>query len=158
TLGYGTYRFYLDSSVDNLDPNVVLGLFTWSDASAYNNREMDIEFAKWGAPRNNNGWYTVQPYYVGGNQVSFSQPTNMPQSIQIFDWFADSLGNNRTARFYSLAGNSAYATPYVQHLFSSGVPPTGDEKVRMNLWLYQGRAPKAPVEIIIIKVEFFRQP
>src|SRR4051812_1462922 len=30
TVGYGTYRFYLDSPVDSLDRNVVLGLFTWS--------------------------------------------------------------------------------------------------------------------------------
>jgi hypothetical protein len=158
TLGYGTYRFYLDSPVDNLDPNVVLGMFTWSDDPAYNNREMDIEFARWGAARNNTGWYTVQPYNVVGNQISFFQPASMPQSIQILDWFADPLGDNRTAHFYSVAGTSSYATPYVEHLFASGVPPTGGETVRMNLWLYQGRAPKAPTEIIINKVEFLRQP
>src|SRR5262245_11297312 len=29
--GYGTYTFNLASPVDALDPNVVLGLFTWSD-------------------------------------------------------------------------------------------------------------------------------
>src|SRR6478736_1205781 len=38
TLGYGTYRFYLDNAVDALDPNVVLGIFTWSDDPIYNNR------------------------------------------------------------------------------------------------------------------------
>ena len=51
TLGYGTYRFYLDSPVDSLDPNVVLGLFTWNDDPAFNNRELDIEFARWGRCR-----------------------------------------------------------------------------------------------------------
>jgi len=158
TRGYGTYRFYLDSPVSSLDPNVVLGLFTWNDTADYNNREMDIEFAKWGVARNNNGWCTVQPYNVSGNQASFLQPANTPQSIQMFDWFADALGNNRNVHFYSVAGVSPAATPYVQHLFSSGVPPSGGENVRINLWLYQGRAPKSPAEIIINKVEFVPQP
>src|SRR5206468_686881 len=38
SLGHGTYRFSLDSRVDNLDPKVVLGLFTWSDDPAYSHR------------------------------------------------------------------------------------------------------------------------
>src|SRR5574341_2445673 len=52
--GYGTYRFYIDSYVDNLDPNVVLGLFTWSDNPDYNHREIDQEFARWADPNNLN--------------------------------------------------------------------------------------------------------
>ena len=32
---------------DLQNPNVVLGLFTWSDDPAYNNREIDIEFSRW---------------------------------------------------------------------------------------------------------------
>jgi hypothetical protein len=35
TYGYGTYTFNLASAVDSLDPNVVFGLFTWSDDPAY---------------------------------------------------------------------------------------------------------------------------
>jgi hypothetical protein len=34
------------------------------------------------------------------------------------------------------------------------VPPTGGENVRMNLWLFQGKAPAGSVEIIIDKFEF----
>src|SRR5262249_29722144 len=68
SFGYGTYRWYLDSPVDSFDPNVVLGLFTWSDDPAYNHRELDIEFARWGNASYANGQYTVQPYSVVGNQ------------------------------------------------------------------------------------------
>ena len=32
---------------DLQNPNVVLGLFTWSDDPAYDNREIDIEFSRW---------------------------------------------------------------------------------------------------------------
>ena len=48
TLGYGTYVFEIASAVANLDANVVLGLFTWSDKAPAAHREVDIEFARWG--------------------------------------------------------------------------------------------------------------
>jgi len=54
SFGYGTYRFYLDSPVDALDSNAVVGLFTWSDDPAFNNRELDIEFGRWGTTNNLN--------------------------------------------------------------------------------------------------------
>jgi hypothetical protein len=46
-LGYGKYVFYLASRVDQLDKNVVLGLFTWETVSppGSHNREIDIEGA-----------------------------------------------------------------------------------------------------------------
>src|SRR2546422_8423741 len=34
--GHGTYRFSIDTPLDALDKNVVLGLFTWNDAPDYN--------------------------------------------------------------------------------------------------------------------------
>src|SRR5437773_1501268 len=61
TLGYGKYIFQLDSPPD-FDPNVVLGLFTWSDNNAFNNREIDIEIARWGdASDLTNAQFVVQP-------------------------------------------------------------------------------------------------
>ena len=51
-LGYGTYTFTLASRVDQLDKNIVLGLFTWDDTDpAYYHREIDIEFSRWGEVR-----------------------------------------------------------------------------------------------------------
>ena len=40
------------------------------------------------------------------------------------------------------------------HQFPAGIPPTGGENPRINLWLFRGRAPKAPLEIIIRAVDF----
>lgn len=42
SLGYGTYSFTVSSPIGDLDPNVVLGLFTWSDDPAYHHREIDV--------------------------------------------------------------------------------------------------------------------
>jgi hypothetical protein len=55
SFGYGTYRFDLDSHIDCLDPQVVLGLFTWNDDPSYNHREIDIEVARWGDPAEHGG-------------------------------------------------------------------------------------------------------
>ena len=63
TFGYGSYRFQLASPADNLNPNAVLGLFTWSDDPAYADREIDIECSRWGnAADPNNAQFVVQPY------------------------------------------------------------------------------------------------
>jgi hypothetical protein len=159
-LGYGTYRFYVDSTLDNLDPSVVLGLFTWNDDPAYNHRELDIEFARWGSAANKNGWYTVQPYNVAGNQASFIQPSTTAGSTHILDWLRDPASGSLSASFSSLFGFAIAPSPsnqlIYQNTFSNGVPPTGGENVRMNLWLFQGRAPagRNSVEIIVNKFEF----
>jgi hypothetical protein len=151
---YGTYRFYLDSPVDNLDPNVVLGLFTWNDDPAYNNREMDIEFARWGKASNPNGQYTVQPYTVPGQQMLFIEPAGVPQSTHSFKWQSGSV------QFQSLQGfatASSSTNPLIaQQLFISGVPPAGGENIRINLWLFNGKPPlsKSPSEVIINRFEF----
>ncbi|MBW1938760.1 MAG: hypothetical protein JRI67_08375 [Deltaproteobacteria bacterium] len=63
SMGYGTYIFVTAGRVDLLDPNVVLGLFTW-DTEAYeeNYREIDIEFASWGDLfMETNAQFVVQP-------------------------------------------------------------------------------------------------
>src|SRR4029453_2522245 len=68
SLGLGRYSFQLGSPVSDLDPNVVLGLFTWSDYPAYNNREIDIESSRGAnADAVTNGRYVVQPYRRTGN-------------------------------------------------------------------------------------------
>ena len=157
SLGYGAYHFYLDSPVDNPDPNVVLGLFTWSDNPADNNREMDIEFSRWGDKNNLNAQYVVQPYTLPPNIFRFQEPSGLSQSTHSLTW------TNGSVLFRSMSG--FYQPPpavnayFQQKAFTEGVPPPGDENARMNLWLYQGRAPanRQPVEVIINKFEFAPQ-
>lgn len=93
-LGYGTYTFYYASPIAELDPNTVVGLFTWDDNtfSTQANSEVDIEFAKWGnASLPNHLQYTVQPsngaafaerYYRPTGTLNFTQPVTTHQ----FSW------------------------------------------------------------------------
>jgi len=154
SFGYGTYRFYLDTPVDNLDPNIVLGLFTWSDEPAYSHREIDIECTRWGnANDTTNAQFVVQPYNPPGHLLRFQIPheTNTTHS---FTWKQDSIF------FQSLKGHDVTTTEksdvIKQWTYTQSIPKAGGENARINLWLVAGGAPKdgKEAEIIIKKFEF----
>ncbi len=150
SLGYGTYRFTVASPVGDLDPNVVLGLFTWSDDPAYNHREIDIEFARWGnATDPTNAQYVVQPYDRRGNLARFTQPAVAPTE-HAFTWsskqvrFSSTTATGQTIASWSYTGRS--------------VPKPGDERTRINLWLAGGAPPAngAEVEVGLSRFSFSR--
>ncbi len=146
--GYGTYTFTLASRVDTLDPNVVLGLFTWSDRAPYAHREIDIEFARWGnADDPTNAQYVVQPYGTAGHLQRFTQP-DAATSTHRFTWQPGRV------TWQSLDGSG---NPIANYTYTgSDVPKPGDERVRLNLWLFGGAAPTdgAPVEVIVSSFVF----
>jgi hypothetical protein len=147
SLGYGTYSFVVNSSLAGFDPNVVLGLFTWSDQEAYAHREIDIEVAQWAnAADPTNAQFVVQPYALTGHIVRFTEPGSV-QTRQSFTWragvitwVATRLDTGATIASYSYAG--------------SDVPIPGDERVHLNLWLFTGAAPTAPAEVIVQSFTF----
>src|SRR5207245_5176576 len=85
--GYGSYRFYLDSPAGALDPNVVLGLFTWSVNPNSGHRELDAEFSKFGvASTTSNAQFVVQPYTTPGNLIRYLMPPSLASLITGWDW------------------------------------------------------------------------
>jgi hypothetical protein len=53
SLGYGTYVFQLRGRVDLMDPNMVVGFFTWdNEVPELEYRELTIEFTRGGDPKN----------------------------------------------------------------------------------------------------------
>lgn len=151
SFGYGAYQFYLDSAVDNLNPNVVLGLFTWSDNPADNHKELDTEFSRWGDPNNQNAQYVLQPYDLAGHTYRFQQPAGLTPSSHSLAWGAG------TAAFESRDGAGGLIAT---HTFLQGVPSAGDENPRINLWLFRGRAPTdgQEVEVIVNRFKFVPAP
>jgi hypothetical protein len=156
SFGYGTYRFYLNVTLDNLDPKVVLGMFTWSDDPAYNHREIDIEVSRWGQMNNKNGQFVVQPYTSTQNIVRFQIPSGLQTTTHIFTWKPDNTFCQ------SLKGH--YAAPpepgvvIQQHLFTKDIPQAGEENARINLWLLAGHTPAdaKEAEVIISKFDFVK--
>lgn len=148
TYGYGTYAFTIDSAVHDLDPNVVLGMFTWSDRARYAHREIDIEFARWGSTADpTNAQYVVQPHDIAARLHRFSQPPGGPTTHR-FTW--------RPGRIDWESRDAGGALIDAFTFTGSDVPPTGDERVRLNLWLFNGSAPMdgQPVEVVIRSFAF----
>ena len=163
SLGYGDYLFELGSRVDDLDPSVVVGLFTWSDSSEFAHREIDIEFSTWGGQlAGRNAQYVVQPpgpdtmrrFAIAQEGSASSHRIRWrPGSVE-FDSRHGRPGEGRV--FEDLApmpvteGDPgwAYAGPLA--------PPAGGERVRVNLYLYDGKPPsrREEVELVVSRFSF----
>jgi len=155
TLGYGTYRFWLEGRPDRMDLNGVLGLFTYDESSPeQHHREIDIEFAKWGNPGGHNAQYVVQPYSEPGNLHSFPMKLNGNCSTHTFKWTPGSI------RFMSLHGHYTDLPSPLEWFkiqdweYTGDVPDSRGEKVGINLWLMDGKAPAEGMEIIVDRFEF----
>ncbi|MGI9604923.1 MAG: glycoside hydrolase family 16 protein [Acidimicrobiales bacterium] len=147
-LGYGTYRFSIKSPVDSLDPNAVLGLFTWDDEQVQANREIDVEFSRWGDPDNpTNAGYTVQPYFTPGNQHTWVMPS-VRRTTHEFTWTADSISFSSTDRKNNVIEQWTYT--------GADVPDAGAAAARMNLWLFRGDDPlgNGRLDVVISEFEF----
>ncbi len=154
-VGYGTYTFRLTSRVDRLDTNVVLGLFTWDTAAPeYNNREIDIEFSRWGDESNENAQYVVQPWTTAANMHRFGVELEGDYSTHRFDWSMDSI------QFQSYQGHDSPPDPgsEIESWLYTGadIPPEGKANARINLWLFGGSPPSdlQEAEVIIESFEF----
>jgi hypothetical protein len=144
SLGYGTYTFTVATRLDQLDPNVVLGLFTWSDKAPYAHREIDFEAARWGnAADPTNAQFVVQPYDVANHLVRFTNP-GVVRTVQQFTWRAGQVS------FVSRRLDTG-ATVFSYTYTGADVPKPGDERVHLNLWLFGGAAPTnaQPVEVVV---------
>ena len=159
TFGYGSYRFEIASRVDNLNPNVVLGLFTWSDDPAYTHREIDIECSRWGnATDPNNAQDVVQPYAAPGHLVRFAIPAGVTNSTHSFTWQTNQV--NFQSQRGSFSPNPNPTNVISTWSYALDVPQTGDENIRMNLWLFNRMAPtdNQEVEAVIKSFNFVPLP
>jgi hypothetical protein len=154
SLGYGTYEWQVEGHIDELNKNVVLGLFNYSGDEGFD--EMDIEFAKWGNVNNPNLNYTVWPAQQGFNNFSYTQKFSLSRTRTTHRF----IRNKTSVIFKSLRGFTDTDT----NLFASSTcnaPPnsvsTLEMPVHMNLWLFQGRAPSdgKSIEIIIHSFRFY---
>ncbi len=155
SFGYGKYLFYLAGRTDELNENVVLGFFTWETSPENNNREIDIEFARWGNVKERNTQFVVQPWDLPENIHRFDMRIGNSNSTHSFEWRKDSIF------FQSVLGHYANP-PDDSHIIESwnyvgtNIPEPGNEKARIVLWLAGGNPPSdnKEVEIIIKKFEF----
>jgi len=159
--GFGRYQFQVKGPLDRLDPNVVLGLFSYPtrDVGADRTHEIDIEFARWGRPASPNGSYTVWPNETGRKPASQSfrfelkDPTGW--SIHRFTWSPDTLS------FQSFNGIGDHdRSPFATWQFHPTDPARTLSQqpmpVLIDLWSFNGLPPTdgRPVEIIVRSFQF----
>ena len=153
TFGHGSYRFELNSPVDNLDPNVTLGLFTWSDDPADTNREIDVECGRWQNPADtNNAQFVVQPYYLANQLARYRVPPGLADSTHLFVWQTNRISWQSQTGAYSAAATNLIAS--YDFTNAANVPQSGDECVHLNLWLINGNPPTANNEVEVIIQNF----
>jgi len=175
-VSYGTFNFVVDSGLDDLDPNVVLGLFTW-DNNTYQsdaNTEIDIEMSNWMEPGSKNLHYSVQPTYgPEGHYSERYRANNMKvygmASYHTFTWtdslisFAGYFGSSAvTSKMFSqfsfsnknLARRGNSEGPSTDPVLIPKPSPT--TKLDINLWLVKGSDPyyNKKVEVVISKIEY----
>lgn len=147
SLGHGGYRFRLASAVGGFDPAVVLGLFTYAEEPDHHHREIDIEFGSWPDAPESNARYTVQPAKAG-NGHPFVQPI-VPSSTHEFRW---------TSELVSFQSRSAVSRIARWTYRGLDIPPPGNERTHINLWLQGGRPPSDGAEVEVVLAAFSSTP
>lgn len=154
SLGYAEYSFELVSDPELYDPNIVVGLFTYEN----DNREIDIEFAKWGNTQGLSSWYTVQPApYTPENHFGFMMGLQGRVSSHSFRWTHDSIiFRSSTPYILPISSKDSILAEWIYT--GSSIPPPGNERLHLNFWLFQGKAPTngESAEIIIRSVNIDR--
>lgn len=177
--GYGTYEFTTFGTLDNLNENVVLGLFTWDDYSFQNeaNSEVDIEFSKWGnASDSLLLTYSVQPVWFDtpGPYAERSYKPKINKSIingetrHLFTWTPDSVvwksftANDNVNPFakWVFNKNNISRTKIEGNRVSNPIiipKPSDSTNVRFNLWLLHSKAPSdgKEAEVIIKSFKYY---
>lgn len=149
-LGFGQYQWFVVSRLDQLDRNVVLGLFPYSGPDGQN--EIDIEIARWGNAAGNPGNFTVYPARSG-----------IPYTTATFPFTLS--GTHTTHRFDWRSSNVAFRMQHGHRWDEKGVIANWDYRpekplnripqvplpLHLNLWLHKGNPPSdgKPVEVII---------
>jgi hypothetical protein len=149
SLAFGKYQFWVIGQIDTLDPNVVLGLFSYQGPPGTN--EIDIEMARWGDPANPNLNYTVWPVSSNleprGNQFDFSLSGTYTTHRYVWDStnilfksLHDHVNNND-----NLFARWKFTPTNLNRVPQEPMP------VHMNLWLLNQTPPAdgQPVEIVI---------
>jgi len=151
SLGYGTYVLVVDDT-SRLEPAAVLSMNTYDEwAGEQHFRELDLAIGKWGdATSKKNVQYEIQPFYVPGNLVEFSEPSGtLTHSLH---W------ESGRASFKTVRGASMQAGARVvsEHVFTSGVPSPGQELIFLAFFVVASE--KNPLqnenEVVIEKFEY----
>lgn len=152
SLGHGEYRWVISGNFPKLDPKVVLGLFVYRARDRNRDAaEIDFELARWGDPDKANCQFVVQPHG--------------PDSMHRFDsakaevLTCSLLWHKGEVRGRCWVGEDISKKPLADWKYTGPkVPRPGGERVRANLWLFEGQPPTAKARQEVVIRSFHFQP
>jgi hypothetical protein len=154
SLGYGTYSFTVED-ISKLEPPVVFGIFTWDySISTYqeNYGEFDLNITRWADPKAQNAEFVIQPPVVPANISRFMAPPGKLKHTIVWE-------PGRVTMFTARASGGAGASVISRHVFTSEVPSSGFESIRMTLYVYRDPNDKLPglqhpAEVVVDRFEY----
>lgn len=135
SLGYGTYLWAMESPPRHPNHYAVTGLFVRDDEVERENREFDVEFARWGDPDGPDAQFAVAPWEHPGNGEKFSVGPLYEPTLHAVRWtpglleFSSSVGHGWPPAPEDVLHTWTYDGPDVP------IPET--ELVRINLWMFR---------------------
>lgn len=150
SLGYGSYSLTLRAR-PRVEAATVFSLYTWDpDEAGQNHREMSVDLSQWGEPENKNAQFTIQPYYVAANVYRYVAADG-PQTHTLH-WEPGQV----LFRSVEHSSSTRDHVSKTEHVFTSGVPSPGGERVHINLCSYGlARTPQQNgTEVVIESFEY----
>lgn len=152
SLGFGEYQFQIAGPVDEtaLDPEVVLGLFTYDYFTDAPHRELTLEMSCWGEPGcATDAQYVVQPWDEPGHRERWDLPPT-PTSTHVLDWQAAAV----TFSSHEGLGTGGPLLHTWTYSDAPSIPDEGTETLHLNLWPTGGVSPHSAHEVVIRDVVF----
>jgi hypothetical protein len=164
TFGFGTFQWQLLSAVDNLDPNVVLGLFAYGPPALGpdGTHEIDIEYSRFGSPTADIGRWTIFPNVLGDPLGRSSYPLTLGADVTTTSRFVWTSTDIAFATLGGLEPPLSAANLIRSWTYHPTDPATSISQspmpVHMNLWLDNGNPPRngQGVEVVIHAFTFSR--
>ncbi len=157
-VGYGTYGFQIETAPAAFDPPVILGLFTYDESAPDEHyREIDVELGRFGDADAPTTQYVLQPPETEGNRTRFDLKLDGTHSTHAFRWapqmidFASAHGHQEDILDGAGAWGSQIAFWSIE---GPRVPEPGNERLRINFWLYRREAPTRTHEAVIRSFRF----
>jgi hypothetical protein len=165
-LGFGTYQWYIDGAVDNMDKSTVLGLFPYGPAAKIGHdgeNELDIEFSKWNNTCGGcNADFTFYPSTgnagLGPQTDNFSVVLNSEKlTTARIEWTSTRVNGTIMSGLQPVGTtqNVLRTFSYSPPDFTARIPQVA-LPLGMNLWCFQS-LPASNQEVIIRDFQFVPQ-
>jgi len=138
SLGYGKYSFTMEALPQELDKDVVIGLFLYDHAdSLHHHNEVDVEISHWGKAENQNSQFVMQPFEDKAHRFNSNLTGRNEYSFEVYKnkihFEAKELTDSVPTKKSKPIDNHTFRLKHPFHPVA--------EKVCLNVWLFKAIEP-----------------